>query len=258
MPEDTCGLEGTGNQTTDLPQSCGRAALPVPKPSTIHEHTDNNMQHTTHFLIFLSVFDWMTENKMVWTTNIILETAVNVVKRWVAGTERNRVHNIWVGCALPLCWPPSPGWCFSSGSVAPSSLQTLCRFSVNTKRWTVKPVLHTIRRLFFFSTNKPEIQTWHWGHYRHWSVISSPLHRPPGGAAALLLQTLKDRHDYEQRFSWIGRQYLLALLRVASLKSQHSTATLTLRSSKVPKPPFKHCITLETQQSIQCNTTLEY
>lgn len=36
-----------------------------------------------------------------------------------------------VGCALPLCWPPSLGWCFSSGWAAQSSWLTLCHFSVD-------------------------------------------------------------------------------------------------------------------------------
>lgn len=42
--------------------------------------------------------------------------------------------NIWVGHALPLCWPLSPGWCSLSGLVALSLLQIQCHSSVTQKK----------------------------------------------------------------------------------------------------------------------------
>lgn len=47
-------------------------------------------------------------------------------------------------------------------------------------------------------------------------------------------------------FSWIGTILSSCLTEHRLTQSHHSTATLTLRPSKVPKPLFKHCITLDT------------
>lgn len=42
--------------------------------------------------------------------------------------------NIWVGHALPLCWPLSPGWCSLSGLVALSLLQIQSHSSVTQNK----------------------------------------------------------------------------------------------------------------------------
>lgn len=83
----------------------------------------------------------------------------------------------------------------------------------------------------------------HSGHYQHWFGTSSPLHLSPGGAAALLLLTLQNRHDYKHIF--MKTTTLPSYLIQSRLtQSQHSTATLTLHPSEVPKPQFKHCVAL--------------
>lgn len=83
----------------------------------------------------------------------------------------------------------------------------------------------------------------HSGHYQHWFGTSSPLHLSPGGAAALLLLTLQNRHDYKHIF--MKTTTLPSYLIQSRLtQSQHSTVTLTLHPSEVPKPQFKHCIAL--------------
>lgn len=53
---------------------------------------------------------------------------------FVGGINRNLVTNIWVGHALPLCWPLSPGWCSLSGLVALSLLQIQCHSSVTQNK----------------------------------------------------------------------------------------------------------------------------
>ena len=74
-------------------------------------------------------------------------------------------QGIWVGRALPLCWPLSPGWLFWSGSVAPSSLPTQCRSSIIRKHKDRRKEfgcchyqdLRDNMQLFFFS---PHLLTW--------------------------------------------------------------------------------------------------
>lgn len=62
------------------------------------------------------------------------ELTTTRVRPWEEQGLHKRSQMVRVGCALPLCWPPSLGWCFSSGRAAQSLLLTQCHFSARPGR----------------------------------------------------------------------------------------------------------------------------
>lgn len=140
----------------------------------------------------LTLCSWNMQEYLSW----LCPTTVLASESWLVLLVRIGGSEL-VTDSVSLFWKPK--WKkgrkkLEEQGIAAETHQAINRQNLNSTRHSQQVQTQTK------SSDKPGIQRWHWGHCLHWSGISSPRHPSPGGAVALLLRSLQDRHDYQHTF----------------------------------------------------------